>query len=311
MTMPSLHLRDRQILAFKHVMEIGTVSGAARRMLIAQPGVTRLLKQLEHDVGFTLFERVRGRLVPTPEARLFHREVQKVWSGMEHLRSTARRIREREVGGLRISAMPLLGMTFLPDVLADFASDHPDARIALATFRSDQVVEDVLTQRCDFGFAIVSAIDDRMDSGVFHLDSVCALPSGHPLAERNTVEVEDLANETLICFEPQDPLRLDLERLMEARQLRPRRRLEVSLALQAVRLVGRGVGIAVLDPISARAFSDMNVVLRPFSPLLGEDFALLTPRDQPVSQLAQEFIGVFRQRFSQATRLPWERQKDD
>ncbi|BBI54870.1 hypothetical protein HORIV_72910 [Vreelandella olivaria] len=69
--MPSLHLRDRQILAFKHVMEIGTVSGAARRMLIAQPGVTRLLKQLEHDVGFTLFERVRGRLVPTPEARLF------------------------------------------------------------------------------------------------------------------------------------------------------------------------------------------------------------------------------------------------
>jgi DNA-binding transcriptional LysR family regulator len=71
------------------------------------------------------------------------------------------------------------------------------------------------------------------------------------------------------------------------------------------------VGIAVLDPISARALSDMNVVLRPFSPLLGEDFALLTPRDQPVSQLAQEFIGVFRQRFSQATRLPWERQKDD
>ncbi|MFP3472134.1 LysR family transcriptional regulator, partial [Micrococcus sp. SIMBA_144] len=79
-------------------MEIGTVSGAARRMLITKPGVTRLLKQLEHDVGFTLFERVRGRLVPTPEARLFHREVQKVWSGMEHLRSTARRISEREVG---------------------------------------------------------------------------------------------------------------------------------------------------------------------------------------------------------------------
>lgn len=60
-------LSDRQLQAFQQVMDCGSVSGAARRMLIAQPGVTRLLKQLEHDVGFTLFERRRGRLVPTPK----------------------------------------------------------------------------------------------------------------------------------------------------------------------------------------------------------------------------------------------------
>lgn len=301
MSIPSLHLRDRQVLAFKHVMEIGTVSGAARRMLIAQPGVTRLLKQLEHDVGFTLFERVRGRLVPTPEARLFHREVQRMWSGMEHLRETARRISGREVGGLRISAMPLLGITFLPDVLAAFAPHHPDARLELATFRSEQVIEDVITQRCDMGFAIVAEADDRVDSEVFSLGSLCALPRHHPLADREIIEVDDLDNQTLISFEPQDPLRIDLEKLMETRRIKPKNYLEVSLALQAVRLVRQGVGIAIIDPISAKVFEGEELILRPFKPALSENFALLTTRDQPTSQLAKDFIILFKEHFKQAS----------
>lgn len=297
------HLRDKQVLAFKQVMECGTVSGAARRMLIAQPGVTRLLKQLEHDLGFHLFERVRGRLIPTPEARLFHREVQRVWTGIDHLRDTARRIREREVGGLRISAMPLLGMTFLPDVLAEFAPAHPDTRIELATFRSEQVVEDVITQRSDLGFAIVADNDDRVNSERFRLDSLCVLPNGHPLTARERIYAEDLQDQALIYFEPQDPLRRALDGLLEGKGIQPRRSIEVSLALQAARLVARGGGIAILDPISARAFGTDSLTLRPFEPNLGEDFALLTPRDQPLSRLARDFVAAFRQGLDQATSI--------
>nr|WP_299244855.1 LysR substrate-binding domain-containing protein [uncultured Halomonas sp.] len=296
--MPKPYLSDRQIVAFKHVMECGTVSGAAQRMLTAQPGVTRLLKQLEHDIGFTLFERQRGRLVPTPEARLFYREVARVWAGNEHLKETARRIRDREVGGLRISAMPLLGLIFIPDVLADFVPVHPDANIELSTYRSEQVVEEVITQRCDLGFAILAENDDRMDREAFRLESLCALPSGHTLEAKETVTLGDLAGECLICFETHDPLRMALDRLLEREGIRPRQRLEVSLALQAIRLVRHGLGMAILDPISAQAFGSGGVTLRPFAPALGEDFALLTPRDQPASRLAQEFIGLFRERHA-------------
>ncbi|WP_227368891.1 LysR family transcriptional regulator [Halomonas sp. M20] len=305
--MPKPYLSDRQIVAFKHVMECGTVSGAAQRMLTAQPGVTRLLKQLEHDIGFNLFERQRGRLVPTPEARLFYREVARVWTGNEHLRDTARRIREREVGGLRISAMPLLGMVFIPDVLADFVPAHPEANIELSTYRSEQVVEEVITQRCDLGFAILAENDDRVDREAFRLESLCALPAGHPLEARETVTPGDLAGERLVCFERHDPLRMALDRLLERESIRLRQRLEVSLALQAIRLVRHGLGVAILDPISARAFGSNGVTLRPFSPHLGEDFALLTPRDQPASRLAQDFIGLFRRHHADLSRTDGKR----
>jgi DNA-binding transcriptional LysR family regulator len=293
--MPSPRLSDRQVQAFKHVMESGTVTGAAQRMLTAQPGVTRLLKQLEHDVGFTLFERVRGRLVPTPEARIFYREVVRVWTGIDHLRETARRIREREVGGLRISAMPLLGMTFIPDVLANFAIDHPDASLELSTYRSEQVIDEVITQRCDVGFAIVANGDERVTQETFRLESLCVMPSGHPLADKSIIALRDFQDQELICFETHDPLRMTLDQLFEREGVKPRQRLEVSLALQATRMVRRGLGIAVLDPINACAFGNEGLVLRPMAFELGEDVALLTPRDQPCSQLAQDFISLFRQ----------------
>ncbi|WP_458527047.1 LysR family transcriptional regulator [Onishia taeanensis] len=296
--MESPRLSDRQLQAFQQVMDCGTVSGAAQRMLIAQPGVTRLLKQLEHDLGFTLFERLRGRLVPTPEARLFHRELIRVWSGLEELRSTARRIRERETGGLRISAMPLLGMTFMPDVLASFAQEHGEAQIELATFRSEQVVEDVVTQRADLGFAMLGGGDERVETEAFRLESVCLLSADHPLAAQSRVSPDDLHDQPLICYEPRDPTRQSLDRLLEAAGVRPRRHLQVSLALQAARLVAQGAGITVIDPLSARVFEDRRLAIRPFTAELADTFYLLMPREQPLSRLARDFITTFQTHFS-------------
>lgn len=300
--MESPRLSDRQLQAFQQVMECGSVSGAARRLFIAQPGVTRLLKQLEHDLGFALFERRRGRLIPTPEARLFYREQLRVWSGLDTLRATARRIREREVGGLRISAMPLLGMTFLPDVLAAFAVQHGEARLELATFRSEQVLEEVVTQRAELGFAMLGGGDERVESEAFRLPSVCLLPGDHPLAAREQLTLGDLHDQPLICCEPQDPTRQSLDRLLAATGVRPRRQLEVSLALQAARLVARGAGITVIDPLSARTFADRDLAIRPLDAELEDAFYLLTPREQPLSRLAQAFIGKFRTHFAATLR---------
>ncbi|GEK48288.1 LysR substrate-binding domain-containing protein [Bisbaumannia pacifica] len=295
--MESPRLSDRQLQAFQQVMDCGTVSGAAQRMLIAQPGVTRLLKQLEHDLGFALFERRRGRLVPTPEARLFHRELVRVWSGLEELRTTARRIREREMGGLRISAMPLLGMTFLPDVLAAFTKQHGEAQAELATFRSEQVLEDVVTQRADLGFAMLGGGDERVESEAFRLESVCLLPADHPLVAQAKVSIKDLHGQPLISYEPRDPTRQALDRLIEAAAVRPQRQLQVSLALQAARLVAQGGGIAIIDPLNARGFEGQNIAIRPFEADLGDTFYLLTPREQPLSSLAKDFIEAFRAQF--------------
>lgn len=287
-------LSDRQLQAFRHTMECGSVSAAARRMLIAQPGVTRLLKQLEYDLGFALFARQRGRLVATPEAWLFYREQMRLWQGLDRLRATAQRIRQREMGGLGVSALPLLGLTFLPEVVAGIAKQHPDQRIRLIHQRSEHVIEDVVTQRAEIGFSLIGGQDERLSSEQFQLANVCLMPLDHPLVELDHITLSDLEDQPLIQYEAEDPSRRSLSRALEDEGIAPRTRLEVSLALQAVRMVERGAGIAVIDMLNAAAADASTTVIRPLRAELNDTFYLLSSRDQPLSRLAQDFIERFR-----------------
>lgn len=291
---PTPRLSDRQLQAFRHTMESGSVSAAARRMLIAQPGVTRLLKQLECDLGFALFARQRGRLVATPEAWLFYREQMRLWQGLDRLRATAQRIRQREMGGLAVSALPLLGLNFLPEVVAEIARQHPDQRIRLIHQRSEQVIEDVVTQRADIGFSLIGGQDERLNAERFRLANVCLMPLNHPLAKLDHITLANLEDQPLIQYEAEDPGRRTLGRTLEAEEITPGSRLEVSLALQAVRMVERGAGIAVIDVLNAAAADTSTTVTRPLTSELNDTFYLLCSRDQPLSRLAKDFIQRFR-----------------
>lgn len=291
---PTPRLSDRQLQAFRHTMESGSVSAAARHMLIAQPGVTRLLKQLEYDLGFALFARQRGRLIATPEAWLFYREQMRLWQGLDRLRATAQRIRQREMGGLTVSALPLLGLTFLPEIVAETARQHPDQRIRLIHQRSEQVVEDVITRHAEIGFALIGGQDERLSAERFRLANVCLIPLNHPLAELDHITLRDLEDQPLIQYEAQDPGRRSLSRALAAEGISPRTRLEVSLALQAVKMVERGAGIAVIDALNAAAADTSTTAARPLKAELNDTFYLLSAREQPLSRPAKDFIERFR-----------------
>ncbi|MGI9425674.1 MAG: LysR family transcriptional regulator, partial [Hyphomicrobiaceae bacterium] len=74
-----------RLRVFRHVYETTSVSEAARALNLTQPPVTRMLRAYEEDVGFKLFTRGRGRLVPTPEADLLYRDVVAVFDGLDAL----------------------------------------------------------------------------------------------------------------------------------------------------------------------------------------------------------------------------------
>src|SRR3546814_17260281 len=70
-----MSLNLRQIEVFRAVMSTGSISGASKVLHVSQPAVSRLLSYTETRVGFPLFERIKGRLYATPEAKRLFREV--------------------------------------------------------------------------------------------------------------------------------------------------------------------------------------------------------------------------------------------
>ena len=104
----------RALIAFRHTIMNGSVTGAANVLGRTQPAISRLLKELEADAGFALFERVKGRLIPTAEGRLFFEELQRSFLDLECTVTVAAEIRQGRHGSLLIAALPAAAASFLP-----------------------------------------------------------------------------------------------------------------------------------------------------------------------------------------------------
>ena len=82
-------MRARQIEVFRMVMRCGTLTSAAEALNVSQPALSQILLHTEDELGFKLFQRVKGRLIPTPEAEDLYPEVERLFGDLEALRGRA------------------------------------------------------------------------------------------------------------------------------------------------------------------------------------------------------------------------------
>ncbi|HEX9859258.1 MAG TPA: LysR family transcriptional regulator, partial [Paracoccaceae bacterium] len=144
----------RQLEIFRAIMRDGTLTAAANSLGVSQPAVSKLLHHLEDQLGYHLFERRGGRLVPTPEAHLLYDDADRVFRELEVLRDLARRVGERKVGLLRIGASLSVVWSLLPQALADFRATHPTVRVHLHTLPAREIAEALRVGDIDLGLTL-------------------------------------------------------------------------------------------------------------------------------------------------------------
>lgn len=284
-------MNSRQLEIFAAVMKAGTISRAAELLGITQPGVSRTIAELERSVGFLLFDRVRNRIIATPEARLFYAQVQASFLGMDTLRATAARIRDHGTGQLRIGSLSALGSSLVPKAVRRFREKRPDIAVTLMVLPSRDVRDGVASGAFDIGLAA-----DEIDvSGVLHQPFVqprvlCALPLGHPLAEKEIIGPLDLHGIAFVAYVPEDRARQRLDRIFTEAGAQPDIVVETIYAATVCALVAEGVGVGLVSPYAVAGAAPTRLVLRPFEPAVHSKSLLILPLDRPKSQLVRDFI---------------------
>ncbi|GKT19934.1 hypothetical protein AVHY2522_24285 [Acidovorax sp. SUPP2522] len=194
------HLNIRQLEAFRAVMLSGSVTGASELLRVTQPSVSKLIAQLEANTSLRLFDRLRGRLVPRPEAKGLFLQVDKAFAVLEETARSARRIAHGASGHLRLVSIPACGLEFLPNAISMFLKERENAMIEFNIRSSSYVEEWVSNKQVDAGFATATAAGAGVDVEPFvSLKAVCVLPNAHPLTHKSHIEPEDLATERLCC----------------------------------------------------------------------------------------------------------------
>lgn len=282
-------LNSRQIEAFRAVMLSGTTTAAAKILHTTQPGISRLLAQLQSASGLKLFEIQRGRLLPTPEARELFAAVQRHFLGLEKVEQTAAALKHSGVGLLRVACTPVLGLGVMPAVVRDFKRDYPGVHVTLQTISTHFMRDGLLSGLHDMALSTSDIQATGLDPIVMHRDrAVCVMHPEHPLAAKARVDVRDLQDLTLLTHHDDDTLQQLLQRAMIQHDVTPSSIVETSYSATICALAAAGVGVGVVGTYAASVFSSL-VHTAPFVPNIEvETYMAYAPQVAP-SKLAVNF----------------------
>lgn len=281
----------RQLEIYQALMIGGSASRAAELLNITQPAVSRAISELEYRVGFALFDRVKGRLIATPEGELFFRDVSNAFTGLDTLRASAARIRDFGSGSLRIASLAALGSTLVPRAVRKFRETNPQVSITLQILSSSAVRDHVVNQKFDIGLAADEVDLSGVDHSVFQsVRAVCVMPPDHPYANRDVIRAEDLHNMSFIALAPEDRARARMTETFESVGARPHIVVETPASLTVCALALEGVGLGLVNPAAADGFEKRGLIIKPYEPAVYFRAYILFRPDAQRARLVREFV---------------------
>lgn len=284
----------RHLEVFDAVMKTGTTVGAAQHLCASQPSVSNMIRHLEDQLGFDLFNRVKGRLIPTEEAKMLSREAQSVFAAFANTRRMVEEIQNNRSGTLTVAATPTLGNSILPGAVAIFGRPRPDVKIVVEIDQFENVKEMVDRGVADLGIAVnACSLPTVTAEPLVTMDMVCVLAKHHPLARLNVISPSDLSNHKLISFNRDTVLGRHIEKAFEKEAAGRNVDLQVRYCETACVLAQQGAGVAIVDPfvlMGETVFPDL--VVRPFVPRIEAKACLIRSRLRRPSRIAQRFVSV-------------------
>jgi DNA-binding transcriptional LysR family regulator len=289
-----MNLSFRQLLIFREVMRAGTLAEAARSVGRTQPAVGSAISKLERELGFDLFQRERGRLVPKPEAHYFLEETERVLARLSQSTRTMQEIGNLERGVLRIACNPASSGFVMPKAVARFLDRRPEVQVSLMT-RSSVVIEEwISSQQYDIGVAETPAPRRALNVHAVDMACVCAVAAKSQLADRPAITPRDLDNQPMAALFREHSTWINTTRAFAQAGARFRQRFELQTFLPALQLVEEGLCACICDPLTATSYSMYQmlaprIVFRAFEPTVLYSMAVLTPAYRPLSLLAARF----------------------
>lgn len=285
---------------FRAVMLSGTVKGAGTLMHISQPAASKLLAQAERHAGLRLFERVRGRLVPTQEAHLLFPEIEAVWKSMEKARSVSRELAEPRGGSLRVASTARFCTYLLPHAATALYETFPRLSVHVDMVMPHLVSDAVARGMCDLGIEMLPTAHPELEVvRTLHCGLVCVMPEAHPLARKRRIRAADLRDERLIALSQAPPFGHLLEQVYGDLLKGVRVDLEVTSGPVACWFAQAGAGIALLDAPTAAGGAFKGLVSLPFEPSPAIAVQILRGRHRPLTPAAKSFCAGFEALWAQ------------
>lgn len=256
--------------AFLAVAEHGSFTAAAAALNITQPAVSQHVAKLEREVGATLLERSARRVALTPAGEVLLRHARRLLTGLDDARRELAAVARSDTGRLRVAVFPSAAATFMPIVVGRLLAAFPKVSVAMSELDPPLAVPRVLGGDAElavvYDYPLVSGPPDprlaRVRVGVDPM--AVAVPTDSVLAARPEIALADLAMHAWVAPGP-SMCRDALGEACRGAGFAPDIVTETNDYQAMLRMVGAGVGIAVVPRLVASIAPVGSVVLRPLT----------------------------------------------
>jgi DNA-binding transcriptional LysR family regulator len=290
----------KQIQSFVAIFEEGGFSRAAERLHASQPGLSAQIKQLENDLGDSLFERSVEGVTPTPAGQHFYQHALAILRQIQVARQDMGEIRGEISGAIRLGIIPsaLRGLT--PSLLPRFAADHPQIRITLKEAYSDSLTNWVRTGELDFAVVIEPSGLEGLKTERLTKESM-VLISGRAMGLSPWHPISLVGAQPLKLIAPSvgNSLRISLDHRIRSGELPVANLLEMDSVHGSIEFIRNSDWATILPYTAVSAEAEApDLCLNPIvAPDIPADFFLIHQVQSPLSFPARAFVEVMGEEF--------------
>lgn len=241
---------------FAQVVQEGSFSAAANRLLMTQPGVSQHVQDLERALGVMLFNRTSRGVTLTDAGKTLYDYAQRIGDLVAEAEAAVTDVSHLDEGRVDVGATPGVGVYVLAEFVQSFRQRYPNLTVHTLTDTTPRIIDALLARQLELGLIEGELSGEQhAELGVLELEPVrhCVIVGPrHPYWTRASVTLGDLTDQTLVVRQRGSRTRIWLEQTLAAHQITPIIGAEFDNVESIKRAVMAGTGLAVLPDYSVR-----------------------------------------------------------
>lgn len=301
--LPPINLKLLQ--TFLLVGEHSSFRVAAEKSFRSQSAVSAQIRQLEEQLGVTLFHRTTRSVRMTDEGQQLlqcaQRALLEVESGLRKIKESA----DVRRGRVSLSCSPTIAETRLARVLAAFEREYPGIEVSVRELTSEALFNSVRKREVDFGIGPVIKTSEFYFEPVLDDPLYALVPKRFLTTNKETIPLATLTNMPLLVLNAATALRAMLETTMKERQLTFTTRYEFTQAQTLISMACAGLGAAILPKVALPAQIDPSTyALRIVNPVLLRQVAVITSKGHSLSPSSLRLVQLLKQLIADPDEKP-------
>ena len=290
---------SRQLRAFLLVAQYRSFTRAAQALYITPSGLSVLIRELETQLGFRLFDRTTRHVALTAYGNELLAVAQRSVTDLDVVMSQLKRSAIQASLSVALGAAPLISANILPQAIKEFRRHWPDIRIRLFDGSQTAILEMVETGKLDVGLGVFPPIPGIRRVPIFRFSLMLMRPEKAPVFRPASTAWAALKNETLISLPPASPIQRIVNKHLDKAHVTPREGAVVNLLDTQIALVEADEGIAIVPSFGLPACRNRRVVMsRLVNPVVHMEFYQISDRGRKLAPEADAFTAFLKSYFA-------------